>query len=294
MVQKGADSLVETAVKQGQSFCGDLPLRIRPALRLVRLRLMYRWFRLFWRSIFSGYFDFAVNALRAEFRLVWLWFKDIFVRRKKVRCNICGWRGTEFYPNAGFGYYEPKTICPRCLCQDRHRSLAAILYAGTKVFDASSQVVEVAPMRSFQQYCLQLKGQKNYVSFDIERFAMEKGDITRMRFADDSLDYFLCFHVLEHIPEEKKAIGEIRRVLRPGGYAVLQVPIDWQLDSSYEYAEPDPRETGHVRRYGRDFAERIAAGGFKTWWVSAGDVMPPEKVSYYGLSREPVLFAQKT
>jgi SAM-dependent methyltransferase len=112
----------------------------------------------------------------------------------------------------------------------------------------------------------------DYTSFDLAPFAMEQHDITAMRYPTDSIDYFICFHVLEHLPHDAPAVAEIHRVLRPGGTAVLQVPIDWEAEKTREYPAPDPRECGHVRRYGRDFAEKLAAPDPVIAVVAAKDV----------------------
>ena len=112
-----------------------------------------------------------------------------------------------------------------------------------------------------------------------------------MRYLDSSADYFICFHVLEHIPDEHLALAEIHRVLKPGGVAVLQVPVDWHVAATREYPAPDPRDVGHVRRHGADFPERIAAAGFHVTGRSVLDVFTPDTVSRFGMSPEPIFFA---
>ncbi len=75
---------------------------------------------------------------------------------------------------------------------------------------------------------------------------------------------------------------------------MLQVPLDWHAELTREYPAPDPRECGHVRRYGRDFAEKIAAPGLSVRHVSVSEVFDADTVARYGLSREPIFFATKT
>ena len=114
-----------------------------------------------------------------------------------------------------------------------------------------------------------------------------------MSYPADSIDYFICFHVLEHLPHDAPAINEIHRVLKPGGTAVLQVPLDWHAAVTREYPAPDPRECGHVRRYGRDFADKLAAPGMQVRHISVVDVFGIDVVESYGLSPEPIFFATK-
>jgi len=263
---------------------------ITPTVRLGRLRLLFRYGRFAWRSVGTGDFDFLARVFRATGRLMVGSLRD---GHKRVRCNICGWQGGSFYPIVGPGYYETATACPRCLCQDRHRALVFVLDKRTRFFAPQSEVLEVAPMRSFQQYSLERKGGRGYRSFDYERFAMERGDVTCMRYPSESYDYFLAFHVLEHILDEAKAVAEIRRVLRPGGTAILQVPIDWSLAHTIEYGGPRRREAGHVRRYGQDFPARLEAAGFRTEAATVRDECEEGYRTRHGMSAEPIYFATK-
>lgn len=268
------------------------PVPINPREIEMRARMVYRTGRHTLRSVRSGDYDFALQGLRTEFRLPVLFIGDLASRRVRHGCNICGWQGRKFYPNTGPGYHDMVVMCPGCGCLDRHRSLLALLLNQTKIFDGAQKVVEVAPMRGFQTM-MRSQPDLDYTSFDLERHAMERGDITAMRYSGDSLDYFLCFHVLEHIPDDVAAIKEIHRVLKPGGTAVLQVPLDWDVARTREYDAPDPREVGHVRRYGRDFGDRLGQVGLQVRYVSVGEVLSPETIEWFGLSPEPIFFAQK-
>jgi SAM-dependent methyltransferase len=266
--------------------------RIKPEPVVGRARLAARWARFMLRSVTAGHYDFAGRAMRAEMRLMLLTARDALSRCDAVECNICGWTGARFYPNTGPGYDELDILCPGCRGLDRHRALVAVLRATTDYFAPGRRVIEVAPMRRLQALCLAQPG-NNYTSFDLMRFAMERGDLTAMRFEDHSVDYFTCFHVLEHVPEEGKALAEIRRVLKPGGTAVVQVPVDWSVENTYNYDGPNERETGHVRRYGKDFGPRLEAHGFKVTSVSASDCCTPGEIRRFGMSREPIFFATK-
>jgi SAM-dependent methyltransferase len=289
----------ENATKDRKlGHCDASSMRFAPQVAIApepvigRLRLLARWTRFFLKSVQRGFWDFAGHAIIAQAELARLTLADVVLRGQKVQCNICGWSGRRFYPNVGPGYNERDTLCPGCRSLDRHRALLAVLTHEMNFFAAGNRIVEVAPMRRLEQL-YRAQPVIQYTSFDIERHAMEKGDITQMRFADDSVDFFLCFHVLEHIPDEPRALSEIHRVLHPGGIAVFQVPIEWSLEKSYEYTAPDPREVNHVRRYGRDFAQRVESAGFRVRPCRASDFAGELERARFGFSDEPIYFAQK-
>lgn len=268
------------------------PVALRPRPAETKARMTYRLLRHITRSARSGDRDFVYQGAASLARMPLLMVRDL-VEPDLRECNVCGWTGRSFYPNTGPGYHERATACPGCSCQDRHRSLLALLVATTTLFTPGTRVIEVAPMRGFESL-LKLQRDINYTSFDLARHAMERGDITAMRYPSASADYFICFHVLEHIPDERRALAEIRRVLKPGGVAVLQVPVDWDAPTTREYSAPDPRDVGHVRRHGADFPEHIASAGFDVTGRSVLNVFDPATVSRFGMSPEPIFFASRS
>jgi SAM-dependent methyltransferase len=256
-----------------------------------RIRILTRLLRFALVSLRRRHFDFFANAVSSILDLLRATAKDAFSGHSVVRCNICGWTGNSFYRHTGPGYDEKNSLCPGCLCQDRHRALLVILEKCTDFFSPGKKIVEVAPERNLEM--LYINEGLDYTSFDIKRRAMEQGDITRMRYSDNSIDYFLCLHVLEHVPGEKDALREMYRVLKPGGCAIVQVPVDWNLSQSYEYPMADPRDTFHVRRYGSDFVKRITLPGFEVASRNINDCLSIEDVNRFGCSREPVFFLKK-
>jgi len=110
-----------------------------------------------------------------------------------------------------------------------------------------------------------------YVTADLESpLADVKLDVQDMPFDDREFDVVICNHVLEHVPDDRKAIAEIFRVLRHGGFAIMQVPTDYSREKTYEddsITEPLEREKhfrqkDHYRLYGRDYLNRISEAGF--------------------------------
>jgi SAM-dependent methyltransferase len=281
------------ALQIKSSIPSPMPSAVVP-IRLGRCRMAYRWARYFLWCCFHRHPDGARDALSGLVELARLSFADVVMPRETVECNLCGWQGNKFYPNVGSGYRERDASCPRCHCIHRYRSLTAILEAKTDFFSPRAEVIEVAPVRSFHSYTLWRKQGRNYINFDLEKFGMEKGDLTAMRYADNACDYFLCFHVLEHVPADDAAVREIFRVTRPNGVAILQVPIDYSLSETIEYGAPNPRETGHVRRYSeKGFAEKLTRHGFQVSKASVAELFTAQEINRLGLSPEPVYLATK-
>jgi SAM-dependent methyltransferase len=278
-------------VNQDEQLQDEVTPELRPRPTYGRARIAYRLTRFALMSARRGHGDFVANATRAFGDLVSFTIADAVHHQTTVACNLCGWSGLRFYPNTGPGYDERDCMCPGCLSSDRYRSLFEVLHRRTSAFDAGQRIVEVAPLRSLEEVFLAHR-ELNYASFDIERHAMETGDITAMRYAKNSVDWFICFHVLEHIPDEVAALNEIHRVLRPGGSAVFQVPIDWEAPATREYGAPDPRDVYHVRRHGADFEKRIAGHGFAMEKINLADCVSPARISKARLSTEPIFLAR--
>ena len=291
MTGSSDNSLVASIRNRTNTFAGT-PVAKR--LRAGRCRLGYRWLRFAFRSTLSGDFDFVVQGLTAVVSLPFLWLRDL-VRAHQVLCPICLWEGYHFYPNVGPGYNERRILCPGCGGLARQRDLLILLVHAKSITnnDGQKRIVEVAPMRGFERL-MQGIDTADYTSFDIERNAMIRGDITDMPFDDSSVDLFICFHVLEHIPKVDLALSEIVRVLKPSGKALIQVPVDWSLEHGFDYDEPDPREVGHVRRYGQDVRDTMARVGLAIVDLRSTDFVEPDTAALLGLSDEIVFSASRT
>jgi SAM-dependent methyltransferase len=168
------------------------------------------------------------------------------------------------------GPNRPNARCPHCGARDRQRYLWLYLQCKTNLLVGRLRVLHFAPERIFEEW---LGSQPNldYVTTDLVRArAMIKADITALPFPDDSFDAILCSHVLEHVLDDRKAMRELYRVLRPGGWAVVLVPIDFGREETFEdstIVAPAEREllfgqADHVRVYGSDFSARLEEAGF--------------------------------
>jgi len=182
-------------------------------------------------------------------------------------CPLCEKGCRRFLP-AGT---PPRSIalCPNCQSLERHRLLWLTL---STLWNSGRLAGEGNLLHLAPEKCLQprLEERFRYVSADWNSpLAFLRADITLLPFHGDAFDAIICNHVLEHIDQDRLALSELRRVLKPSGWACIQVPMDG--DSTREDpAVVDPAErlrlygqTDHVRQYGRDFRERLEAAGFR-------------------------------
>jgi SAM-dependent methyltransferase len=82
-------------------------------------------------------------------------------------------------------------------------------------------------------------------------------DLIDIDLPDNTWDYIVCHRVIEHLSDDRRGMKELLRILKPGGTLVMSVPIDRDLVKTIEYGKPNPLETDHYYRYGKDFEKRI-------------------------------------
>lgn len=168
------------------------------------------------------------------------------------------------------GGYRENALCPVCRSMDRSRLVYLYLLRKTSFFDLQAKVLHVAPEKDLSKV-IKLSPNIDYVTADArEGRAMVQMDITDINYPTNSFDVIICNHVLEHIVDDEKAMTELHRVLKPGGWGILQVPMSFVLDETYEDSSittPEEREVkfgqyDHVRIYAMDYIERLQKAGF--------------------------------
>jgi SAM-dependent methyltransferase len=207
-----------------------------------------------------------------------------------VRCPCCDGSFDEFIRHRA----RPHAKCPRCGALERHRLLWLYLTERTNLLSSKCSLLHFAPERAYARL-LKPGPDLRYVTADLDSpLAVDKVDIMDMPYADGSFDAVLCNHVLEHVDDDRLAMREIRRVLRPGGWAILMTPIDGTRATTLEDPAITTRadrhrvfgQSDHVRLYGRDFATRVAEAGFAVRTDRYVEQLDPELVSRCGLRRE--------
>ncbi len=215
---------------------------------------------------------------------------SVFYRGNNKECTVCGRTFRKFLPY-GRIVKRNNALCPNCLSLERHRLIWLFLKEKTNFFTAELKVLHVAP-----EYCFikRFKALENleYITGDIESpLADVKMDIRDIPFGENSFDVIICNHTLEHVVEDLQAMKEFYRVLKPGGWGILNSPINEKRDVTYEdfsITDPSEREKhfgqrDHVREYGLDYTDRLEQAGFKVDAVDILAELSPEEVERYGL-----------
>ena len=183
----------------------------------------------------------------------------------EVCCPCCGRESSHFVR-----FHGEQDQCPGCGSLMRQRALLLLLRDRFRLHEAGRRVLHVGPSQAVASWFERQKD-VDYVSADLDSpIARVRVDATAMPFEDESFDFAVCVHVLEHIPDDRKAMREFFRVLRRGAEAVFQVPPS-DLETTHEDPEitdPGERERlfgqyDHVRLCGADYPDRIAEAGFK-------------------------------
>lgn len=212
-------------------------------------------------------------------------------------CPACHQQVDRFRP--GGVRSRPNARCPSCGALERHRFLAVLLEGLGPTLAHAATVVDIAPSRYTSAHLDRLTVAR-YVRVDLDpdadgRAVDVQASVTHLPFASDSIDLLLCYHVLEHVPDDRAAMHEIARVLRPGGRALVQVPFRGGRMTEEDPDAPEEEriarfgQADHVRWYGSDFETRLAAAGLAGPRIQPVDVLGEELVATIGAKRaEPV------
>jgi SAM-dependent methyltransferase len=199
----------------------------------------------------------------------------------RYSCPLCGRgfrrmiprgykHGVLFEKHVVGGGWRRDAFCPGCSSYDRERLVYLYLKTRTTALSKPSKVLHIAPERVLEKLFRNVPG-IDYTTGDLFSKVVDvKLDVTAIQFADNTFDLTLCNHVMEHVPDDRKAMAEIFRTLKPGGMAIIQTPISTVLEKTDEDLTDIPvaeriRRFGqedHCRIYARDYEQRLASVGF--------------------------------
>ncbi|MFV0248809.1 MAG: class I SAM-dependent methyltransferase [Tenacibaculum sp.] len=229
------------------------------------------------------------------------WVKPIltwFLRGKTFTDPIDGKSFKKLLPY-GYNKQRKNALSPSTFSLERHRLLWLYLKNETDFFSLTNKlkVLHIAPEQCFLNL---FKKQPNleYISSDLlSPIADVKADICNLPFADSSFDVIFCNHVLEHIPNDTKAMQELFRVLKKGGFGIFQIPQDTNRQTTYEdstITHPKQRSKAfgqydHLRVYGLDYFDKLRSIGFDVHEVFYAKTLSPQMVKQYALDISEIL-----
>ena len=223
-------------------------------------------------------------------------FVAFFLRGSTYTDPIDGKSYRRFLPY-GYAKVRENVLAPGTLSLERHRLFWLYLKNETTFFSAPLRVLHFAPEQAFVQ---KFKKQKNltYTTTDLNSpIADVKADICDLPFKDNSFDFIICNHVLEHIPDDTKAMQELYRVLAPSGTAIVQVPYDAKREITFEdNTITDQRERtrifgqyDHLRVYGMDYFKKLSSIGFEVNALDYTSGMTSDDIERYRLCKGELL-----
>lgn len=243
-------------------------------------------------SFFKKLLNLLPRPLLIRISLVGRPFVDFLLRGNRYTDPINGKSYRKFLPY-GYENIRENVLSPGTLSLERHRLLWLYITTETDWLAQPFKVLHFAPEQAFYK---RFKKNKywNYTTTDLNSpIADVKADICNLPFSNDKFDLIICNHVLEHIPDDTKAMSELFRILKPGGYAVLQVPYEKERLETFEddsITDPEERrkifgQYDHVRVYGMDYFDKLAAVGFQVNAVDFTKKLRDTEIEKYRLPK---------
>jgi SAM-dependent methyltransferase len=215
-------------------------------------------------------------------------------------CPVCDSELPTFIPGGVNG--RENAMCPKCGSLERNRAAYLFLKEETNIFDENIKMLHFAPERVLSEI-FRKKENIDYLPVDLNpnmHDVKEKMDIQDIKYPDNTFDFIYCSHVLEHVPNDKKAMKELYRVLKPNGKAIIQVPLNPNYEETYEdpsFNTPELRlkhygQSDHVRYYGLDFQKKLENAGFKASNEYVGS-MDEKSLKKYGFKNDNLFYCTK-
>lgn len=250
------------------------------------------------KKLYSFLLNTLPRPLLIRMSYVFRLFTPVLFRGNKVECPVCDNRFSRFLSYGSKVAQRDNVLCPNCLSLERHRLMWLYLQRKTDFFTEKHKVLHIAPEQCFYGRFRKLKN-LDYLCGDLySPLADVKFDLHDIPFEDNRFDVIFCNHVLEHVEDAHRCMTELQRVLKPGGFGILQVPIDYSRETTFEdpsITSPEEREKhywqkDHVRLFGRDYPEKLRAAGFIVAEEELVQELPPEEAERYRLQKSEILY----
>ena len=215
---------------------------------------------------------------------------------KGKQCPLCGCQRRKFLP---YGYVTSRenAVCPNCLSLERHRLLWLWLVRESDIGRGAMALPkmlhiapEVALMRKFKK--MYASTPDRYVTADLESpLADMHFDVQQIPLEAESFDAVICNHIMEHVEDDGKALRELYRIMRRGGWGVILSPVELEREKTFEddtITDPAERtrifgQYDHRRIYGRDYAARLREAGFEVYDIDYKNELSKAEQELYAL-----------
>jgi Methyltransferase domain len=249
------------------------------------------------KKIISYLIRFVPRPVLQRLSPIGLKIVGLFYRGNNVECPIIGKSYRKFLP---YGRLHPRdnALCPDSLSLERHRLLWLYLKNETDFFTSRKKFLHVAPEQCFLKPFRQAKNLEYTTADIVSPLADVRLDLHDIPYQANEFDVLMANHVLEHVKDDKKCMSEILRVLKPGGWGIMQVPIDYSSQQTLEdpsITDPAERERlywqrDHVRLYGRDYSEKLRVAGFEVKEILYAKELGAEATKRYALPGEEIIY----
>lgn len=248
------------------------------------------------KKVFKFFLNIIPRQLLIKFSYVLRPIFALWYRGNRYTDPIDGKSFRSFLP---YGYEHPRenVLSPSTLSLERHRLLWLYLTNESNFFTDSLKVLHFAPEQAFYHRFRNLTN-IDYTTTDLNSpLADVKADICNLPFNNNTFDVVLCNHVLEHIPDDTTAMQELYRILKPGGWGILQIPQDLKREATFaDNTITDKRERAkifgqydHVRIYGRDYFEKLRKIGFIVDEVAYTEQLTRQEIERYRLAQGEII-----
>ena len=216
-------------------------------------------------------------------------------------CPICGTRRRKFLP---YGYVTSRedALCPGCLSLERHRAIWLYITQRSDLLERHPRLLHIAPEVSLRNKLRRSYTGDNYITADLESpLADMHFDVQHIPMEDRSIDVVICNHLLEHVEDDRVALAELYRIMRPGGWGIVLVPEDRSREETFEDDTiTDPKERtrlfgqyDHRRVYGRDYDDRLREAGFEVERITVGDMLSEDERRLYATGSDDMVVVRK-
>ena len=223
----------------------------------------------------------------------------LLYKGNKVECPVCERSFSKFLSYGSNVTHRENVLCPYDLTLERHRLMWIYLKEHSTFFSADQlSVLHIAPEQCFHK---KFKAQKNlnYLTADlVSPIADMHFDLHSIPLEDNRFDVVFCNHVMEHVDDALQCMRELYRVMRPGAWAIMQVPQDFSRETTYEdpsiVSEEDREkhywQKDHVRLFGRDYPQWLEKAGFTVEIFNKEEALGADLMERYRISASEVLY----